>query len=540
MDSYNFMVVSAVERTIKKYADNILRVLEGMNGRLSQLESVTQVLEHSVASLKASVDEYHGEADTRMRTLNNHVMEMHRAVQILRDKQDIIETHAELAKLQASKAEATAEKPSAGVSAAKQTVVSPQTLPQAVNPNIVQAMSSTQLQVPLLQPNQTDGQLQLLSLPPAVNTLPQQYVPVHTQIQQQQAQQPHLQSQSELHQPLQPQELTQQSMSRPLQTQPQHVQTQHSVQYQAQGLQALSLQGSGQQLPQPQLQTLKQQTLPVMPQSEQAQFQVMPQHLQMHQLLSQQAGGQPSVQVSRAQYVSAPHTLPAQTMVQLQQVQPAASPQLQVPQHFPPSVPTAALALVQPPPVPQNPSAQLQLQGVPPVQGSFQFTQQNESLTHAPLPQGAPVQAPFTQVGYGVGPYGLANTSSSQQHLSSTQSVQSAQHSNSPYQRNPMHLPGSQPVYASQTSGPITSPIANARALPVAQTVYNQSLPGGPSNHLPHDGIIEKAAAMGFSRDEVRSVIRRLTDRGGFVDMNVVLDTLTNGGNQSQRGWQVR
>ena len=68
--------MSAVERTIKKYADNILKFLEGMSGRLSQLESVTHVLEHSVTSLKASVDEYHAEADVKLRSLNDHIREV--------------------------------------------------------------------------------------------------------------------------------------------------------------------------------------------------------------------------------------------------------------------------------------------------------------------------------------------------------------------------------------------------------------------------------------------------------------------------------
>lgn len=76
MDSYNSVIVSAVERTMKNYADNILRVLEGMSGRLSKLESVTHNLEHSVASLKISVDEYHDEADGRLRALNNRVVEV--------------------------------------------------------------------------------------------------------------------------------------------------------------------------------------------------------------------------------------------------------------------------------------------------------------------------------------------------------------------------------------------------------------------------------------------------------------------------------
>jgi hypothetical protein len=44
---------------------------------------------------------------------------------------------------------------------------------------------------------------------------------------------------------------------------------------------------------------------------------------------------------------------------------------------------------------------------------------------------------------------------------------------------------------------------------------------------------------MGFSKDQVRAVVRRLTENGQSVDLNIVLDKLMNGGGdvQPQKGW---
>ena len=98
-----------------------------------------------------------------------------------------------------------------------------------------------------------------------------------------------------------------------------------------------------------------------------------------------------------------------------------------------------------------------------------------------------------------------------------------------------MQFSGGQPVYVPQVS----SVSNNSRTLPVAQTVYNEGSSGGGISALSHDAIIEKGAAMGFSRDQVRSVIRGLTDRGQSVDMNSVLDILMNGGNRPPRAWSV-
>ncbi|CAM6042833.1 unnamed protein product, partial [Sphagnum compactum] len=93
-------VVATVERTMKKYADNLLHVLEGMSGRLSQLEFNSQRIEYTVGKLKVESADHHGAADGKLRSLENMVKEVQRGVQVLRDKQGIVEEQLKLAKLQ--------------------------------------------------------------------------------------------------------------------------------------------------------------------------------------------------------------------------------------------------------------------------------------------------------------------------------------------------------------------------------------------------------------------------------------------------------
>jgi hypothetical protein len=58
------------------------------------------------------------------------------------------------------------------------------------------------------------------------------------------------------------------------------------------------------------------------------------------------------------------------------------------------------------------------------------------------------------------------------------------------------------------------------------------------TNRVPVDDVIDKVALMGFSRDQVKVVVRKLTENGQTVDLNVVLDKLMNGGEiQPQKGW---
>ncbi|PRQ30924.1 hypothetical protein RchiOBHm_Chr5g0029881 [Rosa chinensis] len=76
---------------MKKYADNLLQVMEGISARLTQLESRTRHLENSVDDLKVSVGNNHGNADGKMRQMENILRDVQTGVQDLKDKQSIVE-----------------------------------------------------------------------------------------------------------------------------------------------------------------------------------------------------------------------------------------------------------------------------------------------------------------------------------------------------------------------------------------------------------------------------------------------------------------
>lgn len=62
------------------------------------------------------------------------------------------------------------------------------------------------------------------------------------------------------------------------------------------------------------------------------------------------------------------------------------------------------------------------------------------------------------------------------------------------------------------------------------------------TNRVPIDEVIDKVAVMGFSKDQVKAVVRRLTENGQSVDLNIVLDKLMNGSGdvQPQKSWFSR
>ncbi|CAN4104959.1 unnamed protein product [Withania somnifera] len=98
--SFNQDMISTVEKTMKKYADNLMRFLEGISSRLSQLELYCYNLDKSIGEMRSDLVRDHSEADSKLKALEKHVQEVHRSVQILRDKQELAETQKELAKLQ--------------------------------------------------------------------------------------------------------------------------------------------------------------------------------------------------------------------------------------------------------------------------------------------------------------------------------------------------------------------------------------------------------------------------------------------------------
>ncbi|OVA07771.1 Protein of unknown function DUF1421 [Macleaya cordata] len=98
-ESVNQDLIATVERTMKKYADNLLRFLEGISARLQQLELYCYNLEKSIEEMRSDLTRENIEADSKLRSLEKHLQEVHRSVQILRDKQELAETQKELAKL---------------------------------------------------------------------------------------------------------------------------------------------------------------------------------------------------------------------------------------------------------------------------------------------------------------------------------------------------------------------------------------------------------------------------------------------------------
>ncbi|KAK4776457.1 hypothetical protein SAY86_005145 [Trapa natans] len=99
-DSLNEDVVIIVERSMKKHVDNLMLFLEGISSRLSQLELYCYNLDRSMGEMRSEFNRDHDDADTKLKSLDKHLQEVHRSVQILRDKQELAETQKELAKLQ--------------------------------------------------------------------------------------------------------------------------------------------------------------------------------------------------------------------------------------------------------------------------------------------------------------------------------------------------------------------------------------------------------------------------------------------------------
>ncbi|KAL6845308.1 hypothetical protein ACP4OV_024803 [Aristida adscensionis] len=95
-------VMAAVEECMRRQADALLRSLDGIGGRLSQLELYCYKLERSIGELRSDVMDYHAEAAANFASLDKNLRQVQKAVQIRQDKQDFAETQNELAKLQIS------------------------------------------------------------------------------------------------------------------------------------------------------------------------------------------------------------------------------------------------------------------------------------------------------------------------------------------------------------------------------------------------------------------------------------------------------
>ncbi|KAI5065647.1 hypothetical protein GOP47_0020342 [Adiantum capillus-veneris] len=534
MERNNSAIVSAVERTMKNYADGVLHVLEGMSGRLSQLESISQDLEHSVTTLTTSVEENHEHTDRNFKILNERIMEMHRSVQILRDKQDIIEAHAQLEKLQTSKALAEKQSlPGLAITDSQETgkgyqqqglqVQSQKSLPQ---PHVSQPLALAPPPLvsqppPSLAPQPPVSQPQSLGTPQyqALNSQSQQLVPVQHV--------PHQEASGQVIQQISKAPMT----------------PSEQVQYQSVP-QQLQVQPMLPSLPPPMLQT--QQPL------EQGRYQSVPSQMQMQQPPLQQGSSQLPMQVTTPQQTEQAHyqSAPQQRQLQVPQsqasVQQPLQPQQQGMMTQQPIQGQQGIVTQQPIQahqgvVPQQPQ-HLQQQPSSRVQGSFQYYgQPNDGQSYATIAPGTPT---YTQGGYITeSARDAANFVPQQRPLPPNPSQHSSQlppvQSFHQMALTPPQVP--QPLQESGSFGNVSGPMTWNRQTNLGAPNAAPRLPTAQPLRGDHpspegSGIVDKVVAMGFSRDQVHGVIRRLAERNQSVDMNVVLDILMNGGGRGIQG----
>lgn len=74
--SFNQGVISTVENTMKKYTDNLMRFLEGISSRLSQLELYCYNLDKSIAEMRSDLVRDHGESESKLKSLDKHIQEV--------------------------------------------------------------------------------------------------------------------------------------------------------------------------------------------------------------------------------------------------------------------------------------------------------------------------------------------------------------------------------------------------------------------------------------------------------------------------------
>ncbi|KAI3795320.1 hypothetical protein L1987_37971 [Smallanthus sonchifolius] len=108
------VIIMAVERSMKKHTDNVMRFLEGLSSRLSQLELYCYNLDKSIGEMRSDLTRDHGESDAKLKFLEKHLQEVHRSVQILRDKQELADTQKELVKLQLAQKESASQQSEEG------------------------------------------------------------------------------------------------------------------------------------------------------------------------------------------------------------------------------------------------------------------------------------------------------------------------------------------------------------------------------------------------------------------------------------------
>lgn len=253
----------------------------------------------------------------------------------------------------------------------------------------------------------------------------------------------------------------------------------------------------------------------------------------------------------------APETLgPSYQIPPPQAIHPSSSaPQQQQYQHPQPQYsapPAPAPAPQQQPPLPASNPPQQQ----PPLSHHHEELPYMQPQSYQPNirqpPSHTPAAAPPTQQFYGAPPPNLYEPPSSRPGPGYSAPYGSSPGSAEPYSfsNSPSQYGISAPMKAQQVSSPVMGhsggssypQLPTARilphALPTASGVGGGPPSSGSGNRVPIDDVIDKVTNMGFPRDHVRATVRKLTENGQSVDLNVVLDKLMNDGDvQPPRGW---
>ncbi|CAO2193846.1 unnamed protein product [Urochloa humidicola] len=443
-DRSNFATVTMadIDRTMKKYSDNLLHALEGVSSRLSQMESRTHKLETSVDDLKLTIGNYNGSTDGKLRHLENMLREVQAGVQILRDKHEIVETQLQLAKFQTPKTDIqSSENSGSGYAGSQQQPVAPPQVaiqPQHHVPTPSQPPALPTLPAPNAPPP-----------PPTLQSQPPSQFPNHLQ----HSQVPSVPSVTPAPSvPALPRDAYYGPSAQPTETMHQ--------QYQAPPV------------PQP-------QAPPAPPQQYQSPSQ-FPQYSQPPQ---------------------ASNVNPSTPLAPPAPQQPEETMSYAPPQNYPPNARP-------PPPYMQPPSGP----------AAPYYGQQNPSMYEPPASRPNP-GPPSSYGSGGYGPQGGSGFS------------ESYGYTGSPSHRGNAGMKPSSPFAPSSGgSGNYGSGrLPTAQILPQAVPISSSSNSSSSGNRVPLDDVVEKVATMGFSREQVRATVRRLTENGQNVDLNVVLDKLMNG-----------
>ncbi|KAL3322670.1 hypothetical protein AABB24_039984 [Solanum stoloniferum] len=427
-------LLSEIDHTVKKYADNLLHAIESVSARLSQLETRSRQIEAFVVELKLSVDNNHGNTDGKLRLVENILREVQDGVQVIKNKQDIMDTQLQLTKLQVPKFEQEIDTHNTThVDSAHHRASAPLQSHQQFPP-----VAFAQPPFPLPPPNAPPPPLQQ-KIPPQVelqDQFPQNPIPSGTQ------QETYFPSTGQA---------------------PENSSQQHQ-----------------QSAPHQQRQT----SIPPPP----------------HQ-----------------QYHPSPSSLYSQPPPPSQAHPPLPSVNPSQPQ----------------PPLIHHPEERhfIALQTYPLA---------NTSQSPSPHPSsGAPVSHQFYAA-----PPNLLEPSSSRQGpgFASAYGPSTGPGESYPYSGSTVQYGSGSPFKSQQLASPSIGqsggngypqlPTARIlpQALPTASAVSSGSSSPRTGNRVPIDDVVDKVTNMGFPRDQVRATVRRLTENGQSVDLNVVLDKLMNGG----------